>query len=157
MFVEIERKFLVANDGWKRFQTGQVALRDGLIGSFDGRKVRVRISGERATLTIKGPRRGIARDEFEYEIPLDDALLLLSDHCQGKVLEKTRHFAPFKGFSWIVDVYSGILNGVVLAEVELPSVDAVFDLPPWVGREITGEEQYRNETMLDDRLSALIG
>src|SRR3974390_2637658 len=84
--VEVERKFLVANDDWKRSVTGSVAIRDGLVALYKDRKVRVRIAEGTATITVKGPRRGIRRDEFEYEIPLADAERMLAAICRGAVL-----------------------------------------------------------------------
>jgi CYTH domain-containing protein len=79
--IEIERKFLIANDAWKHSVVGSVSIRDGLIASYKSRKVRVRISDQIAVITIKGPRRGIARAEYEYEIPLADAELIMSNIC----------------------------------------------------------------------------
>ena len=76
--VEIERKFLVANDEWRLSAIGSVSIRDGLIAAYEGRKGRVRISGDIATVAIKGPRIGIVRAKFKYEFPGEDALNLLS-------------------------------------------------------------------------------
>ncbi|SFI69553.1 CYTH domain-containing protein [Albimonas pacifica] len=149
---EIERKFLVADAGWRQAVSTSLRLRDGLLASVDGRKVRVRCLEDRAFLTVKGPREGISRDEFEYEIPLADGLAML-DHCQGATLEKTRHLVPFAGFEWSVDEYAPPLDGVILAEIELPAEDAVFARPPWLGREVTGRDEYRKITMLRARLA----
>lgn len=84
MPLEIERKFLTASDEWKTKASRAVNLRDGLLATEGGRKVRVRIEDGRATLTIKGARAGYARDEFEYEIPLDHAEQLLAHHCEDR-------------------------------------------------------------------------
>jgi len=140
---EIERKFLVADDGWRRHVLSVVRIRDGLLAFRDGRKVRVRFYDDRATLTIKGPHEGLARDEFEYEIPASDAAILFQKHCHGEVLEKTRHHLKFSGFDWSVDEYHGLLGGVIYAEIELPSVSTRFPLPPWIGPEVTGQPQHR--------------
>ena len=151
--VEIERKFLVRNEDWRGQITGRVALRDGLLASASGRKVRVRASGDTATLTVKGGRRGIARDEFEYAIPIADANELLLRHCDGNIFEKTRFYVPFAGYTWEVDVYRGLLDGVVIAELELPHAEAAFVRPHWVGDEVTFDQRYRKLTMFKRRLA----
>lgn len=153
MAVEIERKFLVASRDWQAGVVRSVRLRDGLIAFSDRGKVRVRLTDEKATLAIKGARTGLSREEYEYEIPVDDAVALLDRHCAGAVLEKTRFFVPCGDLVWEVDVYSGILSGVVIAEIELPAEDTEFDRPSWVGLEVTGWEEYRKITMLKARLS----
>lgn len=151
--LEIERKFRVASDAWKESVTGQVRLVDGLIAETDGRKVRVRTRDGRATLTIKGARAGLAREEFEYEIPYDHAVRLLESHCGDRRIEKERFLVPYSGVVWEIDVYGGIMNGIVIAEVELPAPDFVLSLPEWVGEEVTGKDEYRKINMLKARLA----
>ncbi|ARC38332.1 CYTH domain-containing protein [Paracoccus yeei] len=151
MPIEIERKFLLANEGWRDAVVRSTRLRDGILAFYDGRKVRIRLYDDKATLTIKGPRKGLARHEFEYEIPLPDGLVLLEQHCKGEVVEKTRHHIPALGHEWVVDEYHGLLDGVILAEVELPSEGARLDLPAWVGKEVTGVDKYRKITMVKAR------
>lgn len=155
MAVEIERKFLVASGRWRDEVVRSVQLRDGLISSSETGKVRVRITDDKATLAIKGPRRGLSREEYEYEIPFQDGMDLLQRHCAGASLEKTRFFVPAGDLVWEVDVYSGLLSGVVIAEIELPAEDAGFDRPSWLGAEVTGREEYRKINMLNARLSAM--
>ena len=151
MPLEIERKYLIANNDWTSEVSHSVRLRDGLIAHSEDRKVRVRFYDDRATLTIKGPRHGLSRDEFEYEIPAEDGLRLLTHHCVTEILEKTRYHISFGGFDWTVDQYHGRLDGVVLAEIELPSEECVFPKPAWLGREVTGEAEYRKINMLAAR------
>jgi adenylate cyclase len=150
MTQEIERKFLIADDSWRDEVIRRVYLRDGLLAFLDGLKVRIRFYDDRATLTVKSPRKGIARDEFEYDIPSSDGLTLLEEHC-GEVLEKTRYFILCDGFEWAVDEYHGILAGTVIAEIELPSEDSRFTLPHWLGREVTGIPEYRKMEMVAAR------
>jgi adenylate cyclase len=128
MPLEIERKFLVANGGWKNAITRRIRIRDGLIASNNGHKARVRISDAKATVTLKSRRRGPTRTEFEYTIPLSDAEEILRTICDGHVLDKVRHFVSHAGAIWCVDVYEGILDGVVLAEIELESADRKVNL-----------------------------
>jgi adenylate cyclase len=145
--VEIERKFLVTNDDWRQSVVRSVSIRDGLMAANQGRKVRVRISGDIATVAIKGPRTGIVRPEFEYEVPIDDAERMLSTICGDDTLEKKRFFVEDAGATWHVDVYDGILNGVVIAEIELKQETQAPTLPSWVGKEVTGDPFYKKINM----------
>lgn len=151
MAKEIERKFLLANDSWKGLVQHSIKLRDGILAFYDGRKIRVRFYDDKATLTVKGPRKGLARDEFEYEIPTSDGLVLLEQHCKGEVLEKTRHHIPLGELEWVVDEYHGLLEGIVLAELELPSEDTDIMLPDWVAKEVTNLEKYRKVNLVKAR------
>jgi CYTH domain-containing protein len=155
MHFEIERKFLVVHDGWRAMATGNRRLCDGLVGPHGSSKVRVRMDGERAWLTIKGPRAGLTRAEFEYEIPLGDADALLRHVCEEAPIEKIRHRIPFAGLTWEVDVYQGDLAGVVLAEIELEREDQPFPKPDWVGVEVSGDPRFAKRAML--RLRTQIG
>src|SRR5262252_11244318 len=119
MSLEIERKFLVANEGWKTAVIRSVRIRDGLIANNKGHKARVRIANDVATIALKSRRRGPVRTEFEYAIPYSDAEEMLRTMCDGNVLDKVRHFVSHEGNNWHVDVYEGLLDGVVLAEIEL--------------------------------------
>jgi len=147
MPLEIERKFLLANDGWKGSVIRRTRIRDGLIASNNGNKARVRIADSTATITLKSRRRGPIRTEFEYAIPYSDAVEMLRTMCDGHVLDKVRHVITHAGAVWHVDVYEGILNGVVLAEVELQHADQKLDLPGWIGKEVTGDPRYRKINM----------
>ncbi|WP_159718302.1 CYTH domain-containing protein [Geminicoccus flavidas] len=142
MGLEIERKFLVRSAGWREAVTGCRKLRDGLLARFGDGKVRIRIEADKAWMTVKGPRVGIVRAEFQYEIPYleGEAMLTL---CDGPILEKTRHLVPFEGFTWEVDVYENALQGLIIAEIELQHADQAFSLPSWVGREVTFDPRYK--------------
>jgi len=150
--VEIERKFLVRNDEWRELAVRSVSIQDGLIAADKDRKVRVRISGNVATITIKGPRTGISRPEFEYEIPIADAERMLSTFCRDDTLEKQRFFVEDAGVMWNVDVYSGILEGVVIAEIELKQETQELKLPRWIGKEVTGDLFYKKINMRARRM-----
>jgi adenylate cyclase len=147
MPTEIERKFLVANERWKQSFIRSVRIRDGLIAVYNGRKARVRIAGDQATIALKGQRNGLGRSEFEYAIPTADAEEMLRTMCDDRVLEKIRYYIPHAGLTWGIDVYEGILKGVVIAEVELDRDDRVLELPDWVGKEITGNLRYSKFNM----------
>jgi CYTH domain-containing protein len=147
MAVEIERKFLLADDSWRADVVASDHLCDGLIAQFGGGKVRVRLGADKAWLTIKGPRSGISRLELEYEIPLADAHDMLA-LCGGPHVEKMRHTVVYEGLRWSVDVHLGPLEGVVFAEVELGHPDQEVPLPPWVGTEVTDDPAYRKEALI---------
>jgi adenylate cyclase len=144
---EIERKFLVANDGWKSSVVGSTRIRDGLVAILNGRKARVRIIGDHATVALKGEHKGLGRSEFEYPIPTSDAEEILRTMCDDRLLEKARYYVPHAGLTWEIDVYEGILKGVVIAEVELDRADRLLQLPDWIGKEITGDVRYTKFNM----------
>lgn len=148
MRLEIERKFLVAGEGWRAAASGASEFRDGLLGQFAHGKVRIRLDGDKAWITVKGARQGIARPEFEYEIPLADAEAMLANLCHGRIIAKTRSFIPHGGLVWTVDEFRGPLEGVVLAEVELDAEEQALSPPDWVGAEVTGDLRFRQSTML---------
>jgi adenylate cyclase len=153
MTVEIERKFLVANDGWRNSVVRSVRIRDGLIANNKGHKARVRIANNIATIALKSRRSGPARTEFEYAIPYSDADEMLRTMCDGNVLDKVRHFVSHAGNTWQVDVYEGLLDGVVLAEIELAEADQKLLLPDWIGAEVTTDPRYRKINMVEDRVA----
>ena len=146
MGTEIERKFLVRDRAVLDAATG-IAYRQGYLSTDPGRTVRIRRAGDVGYVTIKGVSRGATRAEFEYEIPLDDAVELLA-LCQRPIIEKTRYRIDHAGLTWEVDVFEGDNAGLVVAEVELPSVDTVVEIPPWVGDEVTGDAQYFNANLV---------
>jgi len=154
MASEIERKFLVVGDDWRELAARREHLRDGLIAITENRKVRVRIFDEagRATITIKAKTEGIRDTEFEYEIPVADAEELLASHCGQDLASKYRYFVPHRGFTWHVDVYEGLLAGVILAEVEVAKEDAAITLPRWIGQEVTGRPEYKKRNLVRARL-----
>lgn len=146
MGVEIERKFLVRETGFLDASEG-VAYRQGYLSTDPERTVRIRRAGAHAYVTIKGRTHGATRAEFEYEIPLDDADALLT-MCLPPIIEKVRHRVAHAGLVWEVDVFGGVNDGLVVAEVELPSEETVVDLPAWVGGEVTDDPRYYNANLI---------
>lgn len=144
MPIEIERKFLLRNDSWKGLASGSECLRDGIFASSNGNKVRIRIYPDRATITLKSRTVNLRRYEFEIELPLSYAEEMLSLHCNGLILQKTRHSVPYAGLTWEIDVYDGELQGIVIADVELTHARQPIALPAWAGREVTGDPAYKN-------------
>lgn len=147
MAKEIERKFLVVSDAWRQAGDGGTPLRQAYVAAMEDRSVRVRIAGrERARLTIKVGKTALVRDEYEYELPVADAEELLTQAI-GIVIEKTRYRIPYGGFVWEVDEYAGPLRGLIVAEVELASESDEPALPVWLGREVTGDPRYSNQSL----------
>lgn len=146
MALEIERKFLVKDMSFRDMSRSSLKIRQGYLNRIPERTVRVRIRGEKGYLTIKGINNGITRKEFEYEIPFADAQELL-DLCELPVLEKERYIVDYKGFVWEVDCFYGKNEGLVTAEIELPSEDTEFPIPAFVGQEVTGNPDYYNSNL----------
>lgn len=146
MAVEIERRFLIRDDSWREAATAAHRLDQGYLAREDGVVVRIRVTDDAAWLTIKGPG-GLVRPEFEYAVPLPDAGAMLDALCAGRRIAKTRHQVPHGGLLWEIDVFEGRLDGLVIAEVELPSTDHPVGLPTWAGREITGDARYANAVL----------
>ena len=151
MPVEIERKFLLAGTAWRGLVTQSLHITDGLLIQSEGRKLRVRLTDDRATLTFKGRRDGFAREEVELPLDIHQARTLLAQHCEGQILSKTRHLVPWNGLSWEIDIYHAPLQGVTLAEVEVPVADYALTLPDWIGAEVTGDPAWRKINMLAAR------
>jgi CYTH domain-containing protein len=143
--VEIERKFLVRDDSWNDGTPG-VRIAQGYLSLDPGRSVRVRLAGENAWLTVKGRSEGLARAEFEYPIPVDDARALL-EICLPSVIDKTRHRVGFGGHLWEIDVFHGANEGLVMAEVELDDTSVPPALPPWAGEEVSDDFRYYNTSL----------
>lgn len=147
MPIEIERKFLVTGNGWRGL--GPATLyRQGYLCRDKERTVRVRLAGDTARLTIKGRNTGGVAAEFEYRIPLADAQYMLDNIAEQPIIEKKRHKVPFRGFIWEVDEFLGDNTGLILAEVELRSVDQSFALPDWAGKDVTGDPRYFNSNLV---------
>ena len=143
--MEIERKFLVSSDSYKRQATSQSRIRQGYICSGHGRTVRVRIRGDRGFLTIKGPSAdgGLSRYEFEKEITPDEAEQLFR-LCEPGVIDKTRYLVPSGRHTFEVDEFYGDNEGLVMAEVELSAPDEPYEAPDFIGREVTGDRRFYN-------------
>ena len=147
MAVELERKFLVLGTDWKVPGAG-VLYRQGYLRRDAGCSVRVRLAGERGFLAVKGRATGLARLEYEYEIPARDALALLSEMADKPWIEKFRYRLPHAGLIWEVDEFLGENLGLVLAEVEVESEEQPVPKPAWAGREVTGLARYYNSALV---------
>ena len=151
MPTEIERKFLLRNDSWRRSAVSCSLLRQAY-AHFQGNPhltLRIRQTDDQAFLTLKGPVSGCSRSEYEYPIPLADAKNLLEEFCEKGQIEKYRYHVPAGGKVWEVDEFLGANAGLIIAEIELESPDEVFERPEWLGREVTGEIRFYNSHLLE--------
>ncbi len=146
--LEIERKFLVNSETFKKEAFKQIRIVQGFLNTHPERTVRVRIKGNQGFLTVKGisNKAGTIRTEWETEISVADAeaLLLL---CEPGAIEKTRYEIKAGNHTFEVDVFLGENEGLIVAEVELNSEDEAFEKPVWLGKEVTGEVKYYNSQL----------
>jgi adenylate cyclase len=148
MSFEIERKFLVHGDDWQRLATGRSSIRQAYLSSNGKASIRVRIKGDgTATLSIKSRPVDLRRLELEYAIPTLEAEALMQLR-QGSVIEKVRYVIPHGELAWEVDVFEGDNLGLVIAEIELRHERQQIELPPWIGTEVTGQQQYYNSALV---------
>ena len=144
MAKETERKFLVEGNYYKLCAEKKEYIRQWYLKAEGNCAVRIRLIDNRAYITVKGKRTGITVDEFEYGIPFDDAQAML-DMREGFVIEKYRYSIHYKNRLWTVDEFTGVNDGLVLAEIELESEEVSIDIPDWIGKEVSGDYRYSNE------------
>jgi adenylate cyclase len=145
MALEIERKFLVASDDWRAYAVDAKRMRQGYLAGSERLSIRVRVAGDDAWLNIKHAQSTLVRHEFEYPVPLADALELMSLACELGTVDKTRHRVPHGTHVWEVDEFHGDNRGLVVAELELASEDEPFEHPAWLGPEVSGDPRYLNQ------------
>ena len=150
---EIERKFLV-KEGYKQFAITHTRITQGYLSSVPERIVRIRINGEKGFITIKGVSNlsGMSRYEWEKEIPLQEARELLA-LCEPGVIDKTRYLVQVGKYTFEVDEFYGENEGLVIAEIELSSEEDLFDIPLWLGKEVTGDMRYYNSKLAKNPFS----
>lgn len=142
MATEIERKFLVTGNQWRSLATGKRYCQGYIASGL--RTVRVRVVGETGYLTIKGPTNGIARAEYEYPIPVNEAVEILHTLCEPPLIEKIRYRLELAGVLWEIDEFEGDNQGLILAEVELTHAEQAIALPEWIGQEVSDDPRYFN-------------
>ena len=145
MSIEIERKYLVNNDTFKRLSHKAIRITQGYLNSDKARTVRVRVMGEQGFLTIKGlsNQAGLSRFEWEKEIDLYEAEALLK-LCEIGVIDKTRYLIKKGNHTFEVDIFEGENKGLIIAEIELSEANETFQKPSWLAEEVTGDEKYYN-------------
>jgi adenylate cyclase len=145
MAVEIERKFLVVDDDWRREASHSQRMAQGYLAGPPASRcsVRIRIAGDDAHLNIKSATLGVERDEFEYRIPLADAEHMLAT-LAGRRVEKMRHHVRAGRHVFEIDEFLGENEGLIVAEIELTHADEPFPHPTWLGREVSDLARYYN-------------
>jgi adenylate cyclase len=147
---EIERKFLVTGDGWRKRSTSRTAIEQGYLARGRKSTIRIRIKdGKHATLTVKSREAGISRQEFEYRISLKDAKAMM-ELCGSSRIDKQRFTVPQGKLTWEIDVFAGRHEGLVVAEVELHNELDSVKLPAWIGEEVTDDPRYRNSSLVGE-------
>ena len=147
MAVETERKYVVSDSSWRQYVASTTAIHQGYLTNDGGlAEVRVRSIGADAWITVKGSSQGLQRQEFEYAIPVEDSEVLLEQFCSTGV-KKVRHLLDCGPGAWTVDVFDGVLSGLVLLEIEGIEVLDAPSLPEWVGPEVTFDPRFRNANL----------
>ncbi|MGZ4999268.1 MAG: CYTH domain-containing protein [Methylomonas sp.] len=147
MALEVEHKFLLANEDWRQEIHHSVHYKQGYLSSSPMSSVRVRISDSHAWLNIKSATIGSYRQEFEYEIPLTDANVILDELCHKPLIEKMRHFVYRDPYVWEIDEFMGDNEGLIVAEIELSQIGESFEKPAWLGAEVTEDLRYYNNNL----------
>ncbi|MGR9012185.1 MAG: CYTH domain-containing protein [Gammaproteobacteria bacterium] len=147
MAIEIEHKFLLANDDWRKDISRSVKYRQGYLSAQPTSSIRVRISDDHAWLNIKTATIGTHRHEYEYKIPVADAEEILINLCRKPLIEKTRHFVTNDNHLWEIDEFEGDNQGLIVAEIELDETGQAFSKPPWLGKEVTDDLRYYNNNL----------
>ena len=146
---EIEYKYLVNKSAWALIEKPEPELIvQGFISKSKDCVVRIRIKGSKGFLTIKGQTIGITRQEFEYEIPIEDAESILKLFID-KSIRKHRYEIEVAGKKWEIDVFQGPLEGLILTELEVSSVHETFELPNWVTTDVSTDPNYYNAVLID--------
>lgn len=146
---EIERKFLVDRSAWiKQVKTSCVHITQAYLQNSKEQTIRLRLRDDNAYLTIKGPTLSLTRNEYEYEIPFQEAEQMILDF-KLKVLKKRRYLIDYASKTWEVDVFEAELKGLIIAEIELESEQETFEKPAWIGEEVSYDSSYFNANLIN--------
>ena len=148
MPIEIERKFLLTNNNWRNHVKTSYRIRQGYMGEIDKASVRIRVQDEKANINIKSATLSMRRMEYEYEIPLDEALEMLDQLCKQPQVDKTRYIVEQGKFKWEIDEFYAENEGLLVAEIELDDEQEKFDKPEWLGQEVTEDPRYYNVNLI---------
>ena len=148
MAVEIERKFLVKNNSFKQESFAEKSMKQGYLNSNKNRTVRIRITDDKAFITVKGNSNSTGVSRFEWEKEIDkleaEELLLL---CETTIIEKNRFYVKNHQHVYEIDEFFGDNYGLIIAEVELKKEDEAYTKPLWLGEEVTGRKKYYNSKL----------
>ncbi len=147
MAIEVEHKFLLRDESWRRSIDRSTHYRQGYLHSDANSSIRIRVSNEKAWLNIKSATLGNQRHEYEYAIPLDEANEMLNTLCRKPLIEKVRHLVKVGQHVWEIDEFEGDNQGLIVAEVELTVAGESFEIPAWAGQEVTEDLRYYNNQL----------
>ena len=150
MAIEIEHKFLLRNQNWRTEIYKSIIFKQGYLNSLPTSSIRIRISDDQAWLNIKSATIGNQRSEYEFESPYKDGLEIINQLCRKPIIEKTRHYVLNNGHVWEIDEFHGDNNGLIVAEIELVSQNIKFELPEWIGKEVTDDLRYYNNNLANN-------
>jgi adenylate cyclase len=148
MALEIEKKYLVIDDSFRSMASKSVVIKQGYLSTCPNSTVRIRVKADKAFITVKSTTIGITRNEWEYEIPIQDATDMISKCCT-QYIHKTRYLINYHGYQWEVDEFHGNLSPLIIAEIELPSEDTIVPIPPFIGKEVSGDKRYYNSNLIN--------
>ena len=143
---EIERKYLVKSTEYRKLSKAKHIICQGYLSARKDAVIRIRIRDKHAYITVKGKNNGMVRNEWEYEIPILDAMEMLK-LSQGSIIEKVRYIVSYEGYIWEIDEFKGSNDGLVVAEIELSDEKETFPIPPFIGEEVTGNAIYYNSNL----------
>jgi len=141
--IEIERKFLVQNTNWPRSEN-RIVMRQGYMAQQGKLVCRVRQKNEQFYLSVKAKIDNLSSYDYEYPIPAEDGETMLNKLCDHAAVSKTRHLIKQDDLTWEIDEFHDANEGLVVAEIELPSADHPFDMPEWLGDEVSDDKRYTN-------------
>lgn len=148
MAKEIERKFLVCNSTYRSLAYNRHEIMQGYLSLDPDATVRLRISDGNAFITVKSRNKGATRNEWEYAVPVEDAREMLRSCCRSRLIEKTRYIVDAgNGLKWEIDEFHASLDGLTIAEIELPTEDTPFERPTFIGDDVTGDVRYYNSSL----------
>lgn len=143
---EIEHKYLVINDSYRKLAVKVYEISQGYLSQDADRVVRIRIKADKGYITIKSRNVGDTRGEYEYEIPISDAREMLAI-CLPTVISKTRYIVPFEGNDWEIDEFHGVHEGLAIGEIEIPYSGYEYGIPNFIGENVTGDTRYYNSVL----------
>jgi adenylate cyclase len=148
MATETERKFLVKSE-FRHMAVREIKIIQAYLSIDPQKTIRIRLTDHEAFLTVKSrpQKNSITRNEWEVEIPVNDAQEMMSICLPGRIV-KTRYLVPEGKHTFEIDVFHEKNEGLVIAEIELNADDESFDKPDWLGDEVTGIPQYYNANLI---------
>ncbi len=150
MAFEIERKFLLATDAWRKQVYRTIHIQQAYLCNTDKASLRVRTADDKGYFSSKSMTKAIRRHEFEYEIPLHDAEFMILNMCQGSTIKKDRHLVKTDQHIWEIDEFYGDNAGLIVAEIELEHEQEHFTRPSWVGEEVSSDIRYFNMSLVNN-------